>query len=129
MHRTALSSLLMAAAAVALPTAHAGTPASQSVHVTGVAPPMPDAATMSAMTGDFRLSDGRALRVMRPGWHLMVAVGRGWAVTVEPVGERQFASRDGRIMVTFDADLDGLRLIEQQRLTVAARTGDAAPLR
>ena len=85
---------------------------------------LPDSATLSAMTGDFALGDGRTLRVMRPGLHLMVAFDGGWARTVEPVGEHRFASPDGRLEVAVDPGLDSLRVIENRRVTVAVRGAD-----
>jgi hypothetical protein len=114
---TLITGLLVAAAAAAQP--------SQRVEIAGAPAPLPDAATLSAMTGDFALSDGRALRVSRPGLNLMAAVGKRWAVTLEPAGGNRFVSRDGRLEVEFDADLDSLRLVESNRVTVAGRAAPA----
>jgi hypothetical protein len=113
--------LLVAAAAQAQTAAER-----QTVEVAGSSVPLPDAATLRAMTGDFALSDGRTLRVLRPSLHLMAAVGKRWAVTVEPVAPNRFASRDGRLVVEYDAGLDTLRVIEDSAVTVARRHGGTA---
>ncbi len=116
---------LCAAAALSCGSALAQSAVQQTIQVTGAPQALPDAATMHAMTGDFALSDGRTLRVSRPALHLMVAVGKGWARSVEPAGPHRFASRDGRLVVQFDPGFDTLRVIENQRLTVASRGGAA----
>jgi hypothetical protein len=105
----------------ALLAAAAGAQTSQRIEVAGSPAPLPDAATLSAMTGDFALSDGRALRVSRPGLHLMAAVGKRWAVALEPAGPNRFASRDGRLQLEYDTGLDSLRLVEANQVTVAGR--------
>lgn len=115
----ALSTTLVTLAVLPL-TAQAVEPT--QVEITTPRVSWPDSATLRAMTGDFALSDGRSLRVLRPGLHLMVAIGRGWARTVEPVGERQFATADGRLVLAFDPGLDTLRVIEQSSVAVATRS-------
>jgi hypothetical protein len=128
MTRSTLLALAVAAFTVPL-AAQAQTAApQQQVEVVGSRAALPDAATLSAMTGHFALSDGRTLRVMHPGLNLMVAVGKGWARTVEPIGPNRFATRDGRLEVAFDPGFDSLRIVESQRVTVAAR-GDGGSLR
>ena len=128
MTRSAL--LALAAAAFTLPWAAQAqsTLPQQQVEVVGSRAALPDAATLRAMTGDFALADGRRLRVMQPGLNLMVAVGKGWARTVEPVDPNRFATRDGRLELAFDPGFDSLRIVENQRVTVAAR-GEAGALR
>jgi hypothetical protein len=126
MTRFKLFTLVAAALTVEL-AAHAQGAPQQQVEVLGSRAAVPDAATLHAMTGDFALSDGRMLRVMQPGLNLMVAVGKGWARTVEPIGPNRFATRDGRLELAFDTGLDSLRIIENQRVTVASR-GSAAPV-
>lgn len=122
-----LRSTIAACAALLLAaTAQAQTPERQRIEVAGAAEPLPDAATMAAMTGDFALSDGRSLRVSRPGLHLMAAVGRRWGVAMEPVAPNRFASRDGRLVVEFDAGYDTLKVIENASVTVASRGAGAA---
>ena len=117
----ALSTTLVTLAVLPL-TAQAVEPT--QVEITTPRVSWPDSATLRAMTGSFALSDGRSLRVLRPGLHLMVAIGRGWARTVEPIGERQFATADGRLVLAFDPGLDTLRVIEQSRMAVATRSSD-----
>lgn len=118
------TTLLLLAAALAAPLAWAQTPESrQRIEVAGTAVPLPDAATLAAMTGDFALSDGRRLQVSRPGLHLMVAVGKRWAVALEPVGPDRFASRDGRLQLRFDPGYDSLTLVDQHSVSVASRGG------
>jgi hypothetical protein len=119
---------LVAAALTAHLTVQAQPVSQQQVEVIGSRTALPDAATLRAMTGDFALADGRRLRVMQPGLNLMVAVGKGWARTVEPIGPNRFATRDGRLEVAFDPGFDSLRIVESQRMTVAAR-GDGGSLR
>lgn len=122
-----LSLIVLAIAAPAFaPAASAADPA--KVQITAHRVELPDAATMRAMTGRFALSDGRTMRVLHPGLNLMVAFDRGRARTVEPIGDRQFASADGRLIVAYDADLESLRVIEQRQVTVASR-GTDTPLR
>ena len=93
----------------------------QRIEVAGATVPLPDAATMSAMTGEFALADGRALRVSRPGLHLMAAVGRRWGVALEPVGPNLSAWRDGRLVVAFYGCFDTLTVIENASVSVASR--------
>lgn len=117
-----LRSTIAACAALLLAaTTLAQTPERQRIEVAGAAAPLPDAATMAAMTGAFALSDGRALHVSRPGLHLMATVGKRWGVPLEPVGPNRFASRDGRLVLEFDAGYDSLRLTDQGQVRVAAR--------
>lgn len=117
-----LRSTIAACAALLLATAAvAQTPERQRIEVAGAPAALPDAATMAAMTGDFALSDGRALRVSRPGLHLMATVGKRWGVAMEPVAPNRFASRDGRLVLEFDAGYDSLRLTDQGQVRVAAR--------
>lgn len=116
----ACAALLLAGAAPAQ------TPERQRIEVAGAPAPLPDAATMAAMTGAFALSDGRALRVSRAGLHLMATVGKRWGVPMEPVGTNRFASRDGRLVLEFDAGYDTLKLIENASVTVAGRGAGAA---
>lgn len=97
----------------------------QRVEVAGTAVPLPDAATMAAMTGAFALADGRRLQVSRPGLHLMATLGRRWGVALEPVAPDRFASRDGRLVVAFDAGYDTLTVIENASVTVASRGAGA----
>ncbi len=113
--------LTLAAALLALPALAQTSETRQRIEVAGARAPLPDAATLAAMTGDFALADGRALRVSRPGLHLMAAVGKRWAVALEPVGPNRFASRDGRLVLAFDAGYDTLTLIDQDRVAVASR--------
>ena len=112
---------LAAATLLAAPCLAQTTDQRQRIEVAGAAVPLADAATMSAMTGEFALADGRALRVSRPGLHLMAAVGRRWGVALEPVGPNRFASRDGRLVVAFDAGFDTLTVIENATVSVASR--------
>jgi hypothetical protein len=116
---TLIAALLLAAAAQAQ---------ENRFEIVGKPVPPPDAATLSAMTGDFALSDGRLLRVTRPGHgQLMVAVGKkGWAVPMEPAGLHRFESRDGRMLVAFEAGFDSLRFVEPARIARAQRVGEAA---
>lgn len=111
-------------AVVTLPAA-AQTP-SQVVEVAGKATPLPDRSTLRAMTGDYALADGRVLRVQRPGLHLAAALDNGWARSLEPVGPNRFATRDGRLTVAFEPGADGafdsLRVIENNSVTIAARS-------
>lgn len=118
------TTVFLAAALLAVP-ALAQTTAPQRVEVAGASVPLPDAATMSAMTGDFALADGRRLQVSRPGLHLIAAVGKRWGVALEPVAPNRFASRDGRLVVAFDAGYDTLTVIENAGVTVASRGGGA----
>jgi hypothetical protein len=102
------------------------TPHSQTIEVSGAAVPLPPSATLHAMTGDFALSDGRRLQVLRPGLHLMAKIDRRFGVSLEPIGEHRFASRNGRLLVEFlpasDGGFDSLRVIENDQVTVAARS-------
>ncbi len=99
---------------------------SQVVEVAGQAIPLPDRSTLRAMTGDYALADGRVLRVQRPGLHLAAALDNGWARSLEPVGPNRFATRDGRLTVAFEPGADGafdsLRVIENNSVTIAARS-------
>jgi hypothetical protein len=52
---------------------------------------------------------------------LLAAVGRRWGVALEPAGPNRFASRDGRVVVAFDAGYDTLTLIESAGVTLASR--------
>ena len=115
----------LAAALLAVPALAQTADQRQRIEVAGATPPLPDAATMTAMTGDFALADGRALRVSRPGLHLMAAVGKRWGVALEPVAPNRFASRDGRLVVAFDAGYDTLTVIENASVTVASRGAGA----
>lgn len=99
---------------------------SQRVEVAGTATPQPPSSTLRAMTGAYALADGRVLQVQRPGLHLMAALDAGWARSLEPVGPHRFATRDGRLTVVFEPNADGdfetLRVIENNSVTVAARS-------
>ena len=119
------TTVFLATALLALPALAQTTDQRQRIEVAGATVPLPDAATMSAMTGDFALADGRALRVSRPGLHLMAAVGKRWGVALEPVAPNRFASRDGRLVVAFDAGYDTLTVIENASVTVASRGAGA----
>lgn len=115
------TTLCLTATLLATPALAQTTESRQRIEVAGATVPLPDAATMSAMTGEFALADGRALRVSRPGLHLMATVGRRWGVALEPVGPNRFASRDGRLVVAFDAGFDTLTVIENASVSVASR--------
>jgi hypothetical protein len=121
---SALAAALLSAALIPAQAQTAGRSA-QTVVVAAPAVPLPAAATLRAMTGDYALSDGRRLRVLNPGLNLMAAVGSRWAVPLEPLGEHRFASRDGRLTVEFlpgaDGSFDDLRMVENQIVTLAAR--------
>jgi hypothetical protein len=117
----------LAAALIAVVTLPAAAQSpSQVVEVAGKATPLPHSSTLRAMTGAYALADGRVLQVQRPGLHLMAALDAGWARSLEPVGPHRFATRDGRLTVVFepgaDGDFDTLRVIENNSVTVAARS-------
>lgn len=111
----------LVAATMSASGAAAEPPAASSVEVT--APATLPTHALRELTGRYRLSDGRELRVDRHGLHLYAQVGRARSQRLDDAGGHRFASVDGRTTIAFEPMADGR--VERLRLT-ETRAGSAA---
>ncbi len=129
-HPIALSPLLAGLVAATMSAAVAAVEPQVASSVEVTAPATLPVHALRELTGRYRLSDGRELRVDRHGLHLWAQVGRARAQRLDDAGGHRFASVDGRTTIAFepmaDGSVDRLRLTET-RAGSAARVAQATP--